>query len=166
MNSKDVTICGVLTALALALSFLERLVPIGFILPLPGVKLGLSNIVILYAILKIGRKQAFFITLLKILLLLWFSGNASAFAMSASGGLLSFGAMALAAPYYQRYFSIWGISVLGAVFHNIGQVVAAMVVAGTPGFFHLLAPLMVSALLFGTICAAVTRIITEKLTNP
>lgn len=165
MKVKDITLCGILTALALALSFVERLIPIGLVLPLPGVKLGLSNIVILYAILKIGYHQALFITVLKILLLLWFSGNASAFAMSALGGIFSFGAMALAARQYQKQFSVWGISVAGAIFHNVGQVVAAMLVAGTMGFFHLLAPLMVSALVFGTICATITRLLTEKLTN-
>lgn len=166
MKVKDITLCGILTALALALSFVERLIPIGMVLPLPGVKLGLSNIVILYAILKIGPTQAFFITSLKILLLLWFSGNASAFAMSALGGLLAFGAMALAARHYNKYVSVWGISVAGAIFHNVGQVAAAMLVSGTLGFFHLLAPLMLSALIFGTICATVTRLLTEKLTNP
>ncbi|MBQ9648589.1 MAG: Gx transporter family protein, partial [Oscillospiraceae bacterium] len=92
MTTKQLTLCAVLAALALALSYIERLFPVP--LPLPGFKLGLANIVTVYALYALGAAPALAILLVRVLLGAMFAGNASALMYSLLGGLAALGAMA------------------------------------------------------------------------
>ena len=126
-STKTITTCAVLAALALALSYLESFFPP--LLPLPGVKLGLANIVTVYALYALGFPSALAILLVRCTLGALFAGNASALLFSLLGGLAALLAMALLRK--AKGLSIFGVSIAGAAAHNIGQVCAAMLTLGS-----------------------------------
>lgn len=131
INKKTVrlTLTAILAALALALSFFESLLPTFAFLP-PGAKLGLSNIVVMFAMSALGLPYAFGIMLLKCC----FAGltrGASAFFISFSGGVLSVITLFLFMRLLKGRFGILGVSVSSAVMHNMGQLVAASLIAGS-----------------------------------
>ena len=95
IKTRELTLCAVLSALALALSYMESFFPLALIVPLPGVKLGLANIVTLYALYAIGFPSALAILLVRCTLGALFAGNASALLFSLLGGLSALLVMAL-----------------------------------------------------------------------
>lgn len=115
---------AILTSLALALSFFESVV-CGPLLPIPGIKLGLSNIVILFALYTLSPKSAFSVSIIKCILSSVFGGGPVSFIFSISGSLLAFFVMIITKR--SSAFSIYGVSVLGAASHSIGQILAATV---------------------------------------
>lgn len=123
-KTKQLAVCAILIALALALSYTERFIPLQLLIPLPGVKLGLANIVTLIALYLLGTRQAFVILILRCILGAVFGGGITGLLFSLTGGILAMATMAAArkAPC----FSIYGVSILGAAAHNIGQICAAM----------------------------------------
>lgn len=129
VKTKQMALCAMLVALALGLSYMERLIPIQMVVPLPGVKLGLANIVTLMALYFLGRRPALVILVLRCVLGSLFGGGLSALAFSLAGGLLAMGTMTLARRV--PFLSIYGVSILGAAAHNLGQICAAMVLLGS-----------------------------------
>ena len=127
-STKRLTRGAVLTALALALSAAESLVPLTVLIPLPGLRLGLANLVSVYALCRLGRGEALGILLARCLLGALVGGRVSALAFSLTGGLLSLGisALLLGAPG----ISLFGVCIAGAAAHNTGQILAAMAVLG------------------------------------
>ena len=123
-KTKALTLCALLVALALALSWAERMLPLQLLVPLPGVKLGLANIVTLVALYFLGTRYAAAILVARCLLGSLFGGGFTALAFSLTGGLLALGTMALARRL--PALSVYGVSVLGAAAHNTGQILAAM----------------------------------------
>lgn len=124
-KTKRLTLCAILIALAMALSYTERFIPLQMVVPLPGVKLGLANIVTLVALYLMGPKAAFAILIPRCIFGAVFGGGITGLAFSLTGGLLAMAVMALAKKC--PLFSIYGVSILGAAAHNIGQILAAMV---------------------------------------
>lgn len=124
-KTKRLALCAVLIALALALSYTERFIPLQMVIPLPGVKLGLANIVTLIALYLMGPKYAFAILIPRCILGAVFGGGITGLAFSLTGGILAMVTMTLARKI--PIFSIYGVSILGAAAHNIGQILAAMV---------------------------------------
>ena len=124
-KTKRLTLCAVLVALALALSYTERFIPLQMIVPLPGVKLGLANIVTLIALYLLGPKVAFAILIPRCIFGAVFGGGITGLAFSMIGGLLAMATMSLTRRI--PFFSIYGVSILGAAAHNVGQILAAMV---------------------------------------
>ena len=122
----SLTLCAMLISLALALSYAERFIPLQMLIPLPGIKLGLANIVTLTALYLLGAKSAFTILILRCFLGSLFGGGITGFLFSLCGGLLSMTVMTLVRRL--SCFSVYGVSILGAAAHNIGQIVAAMAV--------------------------------------
>lgn len=123
-SAKQISLCAVMIALALALSYTERLLPLQLLIPLPGVKLGLANIVTLLALCLFRSRYAFVILLLRCLLGAVFGGGITGLMFSLSGGMLALGVMALSRKL--PFLSLFGVSVLGAAAHQIGQILAAM----------------------------------------
>ena len=119
IKTRELTLCAVLAALALALSYMESFFPLALIVPLPGVKLGLANIVTLYALYAIGFPSALAILLVRCTLGALFAGNASALLFSLLGGLSALLVMALLSG--AKKLSIFGVSIAGAAAHNCGQ---------------------------------------------
>ena len=126
-STKAITTCAVLAALALALSYLESFFPP--LLPLPGVKLGLANIVTVYALYALGASNALAILVVRCLLGSLFAGNASALLFSLLGGLAAM--LVMIALHALPRLSVYGVSVGGAAAHNCGQVAAAMLTLGS-----------------------------------
>lgn len=126
---RRLTRCAVLTALALALSVAEGLVPLTILFPLPGLRLGLANLVTVYALCRLSGREALLILAARCLLGALLGGNLMALAFSLTGGLLALGTMTLARRI--PALSVYGVSVLGAAAHNLGQICAAMVLLGS-----------------------------------
>lgn len=95
LTTRELTLCAVLTAMALALSYVESFFPLSLAIPLPGIKLGLANIVTLFALYALGPGQAFMILLARCLLGAVFAGNMSALIFSVLGGVTAMAVMIL-----------------------------------------------------------------------
>ena len=126
MTARQLARCAVLTALAMGLSYAEQFLPLQLVVPLPGVKLGLANVVTLAALWYWGGWTALTVLLLRCCLGALFGGGITALAFSLTGGLLALGAMWAARRL--PFLSVYGVSVLGAAAHNVGQILAAAVV--------------------------------------
>ena len=150
MKTKDLTTMAILTALAMILGWLERMIPLELLVPLPGVKLGLANTVTLFALYRLNLPMALLILTARCLLSMAFSGNVSALAFSFSGGVAAMTVMALARR--NRHLSVWGVSVLGAAGHNCGQILIAAVLMHSLYIIGYLPYL----LLIGTACGCAT----------
>ena len=147
MKAKQAAHFGLLTATALILGYLEQLVPIA---PgLPGVKLGLGNLVLLYSLYAYSIRETVVLMVLKVLLCsLLFSGPV-ALLYSLAGGILSLMAMVLLKRI--SGFSIIGVSAVGAVFHNLGQLGVAALIVGPLAALSYLPILMLSAIITGVL---------------
>lgn len=123
-KTKQIAVCAMMIALALALSYMERFIPLQMVVPLPGVKLGLANIVTLIALYLLQTKHAFFILIPRCILGAVFGGGITGLLFSLCGGILAMGVMAAARKL--PLFSVYGVSILGAAAHNVGQIAVAM----------------------------------------
>lgn len=150
---RQITLMGLLFATALVLSFFESMLPVLPMLP-PGVKLGLSNIVTMYALFVLGPSSGFTIALLKSLFVFLLRGPLTA-SLSLAGGVVSLGLMLLLSllPGLKKRYLL--LSIFGAIGHNIGQVVVYSFIGGTSKILYLI-PLMV---LTGTGMGVVTGIV-------
>ena len=143
MKAGRVAYYGLFAALAVLMGYVELLVPVP--VPIPGVKLGLANVVIM--LYYMDAKSAFFISLIRVILCgLLFAGFAGLL-YSLSGALLSFAAMALLKKTGQ--FSIVGVSIAGGVFHNVGQIVVAALAVENVKMAYYLPFLLVSGVVTG-----------------
>ena len=123
-KAKQIALCAVMVALALVLSYTERFIPLQMLVPLPGVKLGLANIVTLVALYLLSPKHAFFILVPRCILGAAFGGGFTGLLFSLVGGILALGVMTTAKRI--RVFSVYGVSILGAAAHNLGQILTSM----------------------------------------
>ena len=130
MKTKKLTLMALLTAIALTIFMVEAQIPP--IVPLPGVKLGLANIVTVFAVFALGPKEAAAILFCRIFLGAVFAGNFSSILYSAAGGALAI-LTTIGLKHILTEKQIWIAGCLGAIAHSIGQVAMAMVVTGTPG---------------------------------
>ena len=164
-KAKEEALCAIMLALALALSYMERLIPLQMIVPLPGIKLGLANIVTLVVLYTLKTRYALLIP--RCCFAAAFGGSATGFWFSLCGGLLALGAMALGKKTGR--LSVYGVSMLGAAAHNIGQTAAAMVLMNSVyiGAYlpYLLMVAIVTGLLTGGICAGVLRVLPKGVTQ-
>ncbi len=150
---------GVFTALALIFSYVETLIPISF--GIPGVKLGLANLIIVTALFKLELKEAFLLSVVRVLLSGFLFGNYFSIIYSLAGALLSLSVMALLKR--AGGFSIVGISIAGGVFHNIGQLFVAMIVVEMFSVAYYVPVLLVAGLLTGGVIGILAREILKRL---
>ena len=125
-KNRKMVFISLLVAQALVLHIFERMIPVPFITP--GAKLGLANIITVVAIYLLTFKDAFAIVVLRVIMATLLGGNLSGFFYSISGGLLSLVAMYIVYKIGKDHVSIIGISIIGSVFHNIGQILIAVIV--------------------------------------
>lgn len=154
--TKRLTRMGLLTALALILFTVEAQIPP--IVPIPGVKLGLANIITIYAMFCLGPKDTLCILLCRIFLGSVFSGQMMTFFYSLSGGMLCYLSM-LVMRKIVTVKQIWVCSIVGAIAHNVGQILAAILIAGTPSLAIYFPVLLVSGIITGLVtglCAQFT----------
>ena len=148
-----------LTAVALALCWLEVLLPLP--LPLPGVKLGLANLVTVYALCRLSGREALLILVCRCLLGALLGGNLSSLAFSLTGGLLALGMMALLLRL--SGLSLFGVSIAGAAAHNTGQILAAIAVLGTRAPLVYLPPLLLCSLVTGAVTGAASILLVHRV---
>ena len=158
--AKRVAYCGMLTALAMVFSYIEVLIPFHF--GVPGIKLGLANSVLLYAIYMLGVKETLILMLLKALMSWVIYTNLNAMLYSLAGGVLSVASMLLL--YRVKGISAIGVSAVGAVFFNVGQIMMAVLMLRTPGLlFTYLPVLMVSGVITGVLTGVVAQMVMQHL---
>ena len=148
-----VALLGVLTALALIFSYVESLIPIHF--AIPGMKLGLANAVVVIVLYKIGFKEAFLVSTIRVIVAGFLFGNMMSILFSLAGSSLSLIMMKFL--YKRNLFSTIGISVIGAVFHNLGQIIVAMIVVESFSAMYYFAVLMISGVVTGVIIGIVAN---------
>ncbi|MDO4270052.1 MAG: Gx transporter family protein [Eubacteriales bacterium] len=158
MKSKRITLCGLLTALAIVLSLAERLFPLDAVVPVPGVKLGLANVVTLFALTRLPSRDAAAILLCRVALSALLMGSVTAFLFSLFGGVLSLLVMWALLRAEGKFCSLLGVSVAGAAAHNVGQVLAAVIWMKTSAVASYLPFLLLMSvplgLITGLTCAA------------
>ena len=160
MSSRRLARYALLTALAMALSWLESLVPLAGAVP-PGVKLGLTNLVVIFALYRMSLRDAAVISLIRVVLVAFTFGNSYSFAYSLAGAALSLAVMALLKR--SGKCSLLGVSVAGAVSHNIAQVLVAMAVMETSRLAWYLPVLLVSGIAAGVCVGAAGALIVKRI---
>ncbi|MCI7658203.1 Gx transporter family protein [Anaerotignum sp.] len=154
MRSSKVAQYGLFAALAILMGYVEMLIPLPLLVP--GMKLGLANVIIVIVLYHMDAKSAFFISLVRVLMSgLLFQGFAGLM-YSLAGALLSLGVMALLKK--TRKVSITGVSVMGGVFHNVGQIIVAAAVVENIKMAYYLPFLLVTGVVTGFVIGAVARL--------
>lgn len=150
---------GVFTALALIFSYVETLIPIHF--GVPGIKLGLANLLIVVFLYKYGVKEALLLSVVRILLSGFLFGNLFSIVYSLAGGILSLIVMNLCRKI--AGFSVMGVSAAGGVSHNMGQLLAAMAVVETYRVGYYFPVLLVSGVITGVLIGIAANEVLKRL---
>ena len=151
---KKITFLGLSAALALLLSYVEFLLPPLFA-AVPGIKLGLPNIVIIFVLYQYGLGSAAAVSFVRLVISSMLFGNAMTFAYSLAGAVLSLLAMALLKKI--DLFSTVGVSIVGGILHNLGQILVALILLDTPQIVYYMIVLTVTGTISGAfigICGA------------
>ena len=138
LKTKKLTLMALLTAIALTIFMIEAQIPP--IVPLPGVKLGLANIVTVFAVFALGPGEAASILFCRVFLGAVFAGNFSSIFYSAAGGTLAI-LVTILLRKILTHKQLWVAGALGAVAHSVGQVGMSILITGTPGIIVYLPPL-------------------------
>ena len=161
MNKKTAYF-GVYISLALILSYVESLIPISF--GIPGIKLGLANLVVVIALYKAKKPSyALIVSVIRIILSGFMFGNMFAILYSIAGGLLSFVVMIILKK--KESFSIMGVSIAGGVFHNIGQLFVAMIVVESYKIGFYFPVLLIAGLITGALIGIVAGEVLKRIKN-
>ncbi len=145
MKPKKITMTALTVALAMILSYVESQIPP--LTMIPGIKLGLANIAVVFTLYKVGAKEAAAVSVLRVFLVSLLFGSAASLLYSAAGALLSFAGMLLLKK--TGVFSSVAVSVAGGVLHNLGQVIMACILLGTDAVLYYLPFLALSGVVSG-----------------
>lgn len=150
---------GLLTALAFVFSYVEFLIPVN--LGVPGAKLGLANLVIIVALYTLRARDAFLLSMIRIVLVGFTFGSMAGMMYSLAGGMMSFAVMVLAKK--TGLLSVTGVSVLGGIFHNVGQILVAIMVVKTGSLIYYLPVLIVIGCLSGVVIGILGAMVTKRV---
>lgn len=153
MKIKKLILISVFVCVALIVSLLESYVPI----PIPNVRLGLSNVIVINAILLFRFRDTFFVVFLKSLLLVIILGNPVSFLYNFFAGFISLSVMYFFYRYFSKIFSIIGISVLGSIFHVLVQILISALLLDTFSVFNFLYILEILAVFTGIIVGIISN---------
>ncbi len=156
-GAKRISLLGLMFALAMVLSLIEGLFPIP--IPVPGIRLGLANIVVMFALIYLKRSDALVLVILKAVFVAATRGTIAG-SLSLAGGLLALGVMVLLFILFKDKSTYLLISISGAVFHNLGQITAASLILETALWIYL--PVLI---LSGLVTGFATSILL-KTTSP
>lgn len=159
MSGKKLAEYGLLIALSMVLSYVELLVPFSF--AVPGVKLGLANIVTMFALYRLGRTQALVLSLVRVVLVSLLFGNSFALLYSLSGAVLSYLVMLLLLQTGR--FGPTGVGIGGGVFHNVGQILCAMLLLETKRIVYYLPVLLISGTLAGLVIGLIAGMLINRI---
>lgn len=161
MNSKKIASYGLFIALAFIFSYIESLIPMPFLTP--GMKLGLANLVVIIALYGIGVKEAFILSMVRILLVGFTFKDPSTLIFSFAGGILSWLLMAIFSKI--NLFSMVGVSIIGGIAHNIGQIIVAILYVNNPSLIYYLPVLLISGVVSGTLIGILGALTIKRLKN-
>lgn len=157
MNVKKISLTALLCALAVILGYVESLIPAP--IPIAGVKLGLGNAAVVTALYLLNEKYAWGISVMKVVLCAMLFGGFSQFLYSFSGAILSVLAQCIAKR--TKIFSVPGVSSVGGLFHNIGQIFCAGIIIGKGAFYY--TPILcVSGIIGGFLTGIIASIIIKR----
>ncbi|WKV08703.2 Gx transporter family protein [Thermoanaerobacterium sp. CMT5567-10] len=163
LSAKKIVYISMLVSQALVLNIIESFIPVP--VPVPGIKIGLANIVSLVTILMFGFKESLVVVVLRTLLAQLLVGNITSFLFSVSGGILSACIMYVIYKKFSRYFSLVGVSVFGSVAHNVGQLFVAAIVINNFLIFSYLPVLMISGIMMGIFTGLVANFFRKYIKN-
>ena len=146
MKTKRIALLGLLTAIALTIFMIEAQIPA--VIPIPGVKLGLSNIVTVFTVFTLGPWDGVAVLACRIFLGAVFAGNFSTILYSAAGGFLSI-LVTMGLRKVLKENQIWAAGCLGAIAHSAGQMIAAIAITRTPGLLVYLPVLVIISIFTG-----------------
>lgn len=158
MKTKKLTLLALLTAIAMILSYVESFLPS---LGVPGVKLGLANIAVIFALYRLGAREAIALSLVRVFLVALLFGRLGALAYSAAGAALSLAVMT--ALRRTGIFSEVGVSVAGGAAHNAGQILMAMWMLETQSFLYYLPVLAVSGTVSGILIGLCGALLVKRV---
>lgn len=158
-KAKSVALYGMLIALAFVFSYVEAMVPVP--IPVPGVKLGLANLVSIVGLYTVGTVGTAAVSLVRIVLVGFTFGNTFSMLYGLAGGILSLAVMILAKK--TGWFSQIGVSILGGIFHNIGQLTVAAFVTKTAGVFSYLPVLLAAGVVTGAVIGMLGGMVVERV---
>ncbi len=158
-TAKWVALYGMLISLAFIFSYIEAVIPIP--IPVPGVKLGLANLVSIVGLYTVGIKGTIAVSLVRIVLVGFTFGNLSSMIYSLAGGTVSLIFMILLKKTGK--FSQVGVSIMGGIGHNIGQLTAAALITETAGVFYYLPFLMVAGVIAGAVIGLLGGLVTARI---
>ena len=159
MRTRRIAYLGLLTALAFVFSYIEFLIPVN--IGVPGAKLGLANLAIIVALYTLGEGDAFLLSVVRIVLVGFTFANLAMMIYSLAGGCLSYAAMVIAKK--TNRLSMTGVSVLGGVFHNIGQIFVAMLVLKTESLIYYLPVLLIAGIASGVVIGLLGAMVTKRI---
>jgi len=160
-NTRKPVLLALFTAQAIVLSIVESWLPIP--VGIPGVKLGLANIITLAVIIFFGFKEALAVVIVRTVLVSFFTGGPMVFLFSAAGGFLSTAVMAVLYRRMSKIFSIIGVSIAGAIMHNFGQLLVASFVMKEVSVLMYLPILMISGIIMGCFVGLCTNFLVKAL---
>ena len=159
MTTRKIATYGMMIALALVMSYIEAQIP-AFV-AVPGMKLGLTNIVVVVALYVMGNKSAMLVNIVRIILVSLLFGNTMSFAFSIAGGMLSTIIMIFLKK--TNRFSTIGVSAAGGITHNIGQILVAILFLHTVAIAWYLPILWISGIISGIIIGLIAGLIAQRL---
>ena len=161
MKTKKVAMLGLTIALAMIMSYIEALVPLSF--AVPGIKMGLANIVIIFVLYKIGTKEAILVSIIRVILVSLLFSNVMAMAYSIAGAVLSLSVMWLLKKTDK--FSFVGVSIAGGIMHNVGQIIMAVILLGTEQIALYLPVLNITGTATGVVIGIVSGLVINRFKN-
>ena len=158
MKAKKMTFLGLSIALAMILSFVESQIPA--LVAIPGIKMGLPNIVMVFLLYRVGWKEAATVSIIRIILVSILFGNVQTMTFSIAGAVLSLVGMILLKKL--NWFSTISVSIIGGILHNIGQIVVAIFWTETAQIAYYLPVLLISGTVAGTLIGIVSGMIVKR----
>ncbi len=162
MKTKRTVLLGMLIAISLVLGYVEFSLP-NFV-PIPGIKLGLANIPVMYALFKLKPIHTFTISIIRVTIISLAFGNLLYFAFSLAGAFCSILVMIILKKL--QLFSLTGISICGGVCHNLGQIIIAVIVLDAPGLFYYFPFLLIAGIVAGIIIGLISKLLIERVKLP
>ena len=159
IKPKSIALLGICAALAMVLSYVESFIPVSF--AVPGIKLGLANIAVIFALYKLGAKEAVLVSLVRIVWIAILFGNVLTLAYSVAGAALSLTLMILLKRADR--FSAVGVSVVGGIMHNTGQILVAMLIMETAQIVYYLPVLCISGIAAGVAVGVVSALLVKRV---
>lgn len=159
-KTRKIAFLGLFTSLAMLLSYIEAISPV-LITAVPGIKMGLPNVVVIFVLYRFGALEAALVSVVRVIVVSMLFGNPMTFIYSIVGALLSLGVMVILKK--MNFLSTVGVSVAGGVFHNVGQILVAILLLGAAEVGYYIIALAVSGIISGILIGLCGALMIKKL---